>query len=96
MSGTRSPSPTAPATDRETGPGGPDPGRWSVGRLALVLYPFVAGAAAINLFMLGLMGPAVGWPVAGPLTALAAGIVTGVPLSVLAGRWVRRLMDQAG
>jgi hypothetical protein len=45
--------------------------------------------------MLGLMGPAVGLPVTGPVVALVAGFVAAVPLSLLAGRWVRRLMDAA-
>jgi len=91
MSGTRSPSPTAPATDRAPAGGG----RWPVWRLALLLYPFAAGAAAINLFMLGLMGRAFGLGVLAPVPALLGGLALGVPAAALAGRWVRRLMDEA-
>ncbi|GMG84402.1 hypothetical protein LNKW23_36180 [Paralimibaculum aggregatum] len=71
-------------------------GRWSVGALALLLYPFVALAAAINLFLLALMGQVLGLPVLAPLDALLAGLALGVPLAPLAGRWLRRLMDRAG
>lgn len=70
-------------------------GRWSVGRLALVLYPFVAMAAAVNLFFLALMGRAVGGPDVTPAEAVGLGAVVGVPVTVWAGRWVRRMMDEA-
>jgi len=72
-----------------------EPARWSVRRLAALLYPFVAGAAAVNLFMLGLIGPALGLAALGPTASLVGGAVIGLPLSLLAGRWVRRLMDEA-
>jgi len=72
-----------------------EPPRWSVTRLSVLLYPFVAAAAAINLFMAGLMGPAIGLPSLGPIGSIVAGAVAGVPLTVLAGRWVRRLLDEA-
>mgnify|MGYP003147175731 FL=1 len=39
-------------------------------RLLLLLYPFTALAVAINLFMLALMGQALGWPAMPPVTAL--------------------------
>lgn len=71
------------------------PERWSVLRLALLLYPAVAAAAAINLFMLALMAPVLGLPVLGPVGSLLAGAVAGLPLAVLAGRWLRRLLDEA-
>ena len=70
-------------------------GRWPVRRLALVLYPFVALAAAVNLFFLGLIGRAVSGPVVSPAAALVLGVVVGVPLAWAAGRWARRLMDEA-
>jgi hypothetical protein len=72
-----------------------EPPRWSVMRLSVLLYPFVAGAAAINLFMAGLMGPVIGLPSLGPVGSLVAGAVAGVPLTVLAGRWIGRLLDEA-
>lgn len=70
-------------------------GRWPVTRLAVLLYPFVALAAAVNLFFLGLMGRAVGAPDVTPIQALWLGLVVGLPVSVWAGRWVRRMMDEA-
>lgn len=70
-------------------------GRWPVSRLTLVLYPFVALAAAVNLFFLGLLGRAVDGPDVTPTQALWLGLVVGVPASVWAGRWVRRMMDEA-
>ncbi len=70
-------------------------GRWPVARLALILYPFVALAAAVNLFFLGLMGRVVGGPDVSPAQAVSLGLVLGVPVTLWAGRWVRRLMDEA-
>ncbi len=76
-----------------TAPRGTD--RWPVWKLAILLYPFTAAAVAINLFLLGLIALAVGWPSIPPLTALAAAIPLGLPASWAAARWVRGLMDQA-
>ena len=90
MSGTRSPFPKAPATETPA-----PPGRWPVRRLALLLYPFAAAAVAINLFMLGLLGQAVGLAALAPGTALLLSVPLGVPASWLAGRWLRHLMDEA-
>lgn len=85
MSGTKSPSLKAPATE----------GRWPVWKLGLLLYPFVAAAVAINLFMLGLIANWVDWPSLSPMTALAWCIPLGVPASWQAARWLRGLMDEA-
>lgn len=75
---------TAPATDL------PAPRR-----LALLLYPFAAGAVAINLFMLGLMGQWVGLPAIPPIWAVAAAVPLGLPASWAAARWVRGLIAEA-
>lgn len=69
--------------------------RWSVGRLALLLYVFATGAVAINLFMLGLLGQAFGLVALAPVTALLAALPLGIPAAWAAGRWVRRLLDEA-
>ena len=63
--------------------------------LAALLYPFVAAAMAINIFLLGLTGQAIGLPALSPAVSLVLGIVTGVPAAWLAGRWVRSLIEQA-
>ena len=62
-------------------------------RLCLILYPFVAGAVAVNLFMLSLIAPVVNLPVLSPTTALILGIPLGIPATLYTARWFRRLMD---
>lgn len=74
---------------------GPDGGRWPVWKLALLLYPFAAGAVAINLFLLGLIFHVTGWQAIEPVTALIWSVPLGVPATWFAGRWVRGLMDEA-
>ena len=69
--------------------------RWSVAKLATVFYPFSAGAVAINLFMLGLLGPAVGLPAISPIDAIIWSIPLGIPATWLVGKWFRNLMDEA-
>ena len=68
---------------------------WPVKKLAVVLYPFSAAAVAINLFLLSLMGIALGLPSINPLTAVWASLPLGIPATWLAARWVRGLMDEA-
>lgn len=60
-----------------------------------MLYPFVAAAVAINLFMLGLMGQAGGLPALSPGLALLLSVPLGVPASWAAARWLRHLLDEA-
>lgn len=69
--------------------------RWSVRKLAILFYPFSAGAVAINLFLLGLMWQAIGLPAISPVTAVIFSIPLGIPATWLVGRWVRNLMDEA-
>nr|WP_092370322.1 hypothetical protein [Cribrihabitans marinus] len=85
MSGTRSPSPKAPATE----------GRWPVWKLAALFYPFAAAAVAINLFLAGLILHGIGGPAIPPVTALIWSLPLGVPATWACGRWVRGLMDRA-
>ncbi|MDP5219123.1 hypothetical protein Q5Y75_18035 [Ruegeria sp. 2205SS24-7] len=86
MSGTRSPSRKAPATED---------GRWPVWELALLLYPFAMAAVAINLFMASLIGIMLGWQALDPFTSILWAVPLGVPAALLAGRWVRSLIDEA-
>lgn len=72
----------------------PDPG-WPVWKLALVFYPFTAAAVAINLFMLGLIGEMVGIGSLSPTASVLWSSLIGVPVTWLAGRWVRRLLDES-
>ena len=69
--------------------------RWSVRKLSVLLYPFVAAAVAINLFMLGLMSQAIGIAAIAPVTAIWLSIPLGLPATWATARWVRRLMDEA-
>lgn len=69
--------------------------RWPVWKLAILLYVFAATAVAINLFMLGLLGQAVGLPALSPLTALMLSGPLGIPAAWAAGRWARHLLDEA-
>jgi len=69
--------------------------RWSVRKLAVVFYPFAAGAVAINLFLLGLMWQAIGLPVVPPTVAVLVSIPLGIPATILCARWIRGLMDEA-
>lgn len=68
---------------------------WPLWKLALLLYVFTSGALAINLFMLGLLANFIGLPSLGPVAAVIAGLVTGIPGSWFAARWVRSLINEA-
>ncbi|SDI44084.1 hypothetical protein [Aliiruegeria lutimaris] len=70
-------------------------GHWSIRKLAVLLYPFAAATVAINLFMLGLMGQAIGLPAISPALAIWASLPLGIPAGWMAARWVRGLMDEA-
>jgi ABC-type antimicrobial peptide transport system permease subunit len=70
-------------------------GKWPVWKLALLIYPFAMPAVAINLFMLSLMGQAVGLCALSPTMALICAVPLGIPAALAAGSWVRGLMDEA-
>lgn len=82
MSGTRSPSRTAPATRPS----------W---RLIALLWPFATAAVAINLFLFGLIGLAIGLPSMQPVTALWLSLPLGLPATWAAARWVASLIAEA-
>lgn len=84
MSGTRSPLKTAPATRP-----------YSLWKLGLLLWPFATSAVAINLFMLGLLGQAVGLSALSPVATLWLSLPLGLPATWAAARWVRSLLRQA-
>lgn len=67
----------------------------SFGKLYALLYIFTAGAVAINLFMLSLMGQAIGLPALPPLTALALGFPLGLPANWFVTQWIRGLIREA-
>ena len=68
---------------------------WPVWKLGLLLYPFAAAAVAINLFMLGLMGPLVGIAALSPEITLLLSLPLGFPAAWASALWVRRLIEEA-
>lgn len=68
---------------------------WSVGQIALALYPFGAGAMVVNLFFAGLIGSWMGLPVITPLWAVVGGAMIGVPVTWAFARHIRNLMNHA-
>ena len=71
------------------------PAGWPVWKIALVLYPFGAGAAAINLFFAGLIAPWFGLPVLPPVPALVGGCALGFPVTWYFARHIKSLMIRA-
>lgn len=68
---------------------------WGVLKLSIALYPFGAGAVALNLFMAGLLAPLAGWPTPAPVWSVVVGCVLGVPATWAFARHIRALMDRA-
>lgn len=63
-------------------------------RLLAALYPFGAGAAAVNLFFASLITSWLGWPVLSPQASAVWGLPLGLPLTYLFSRHICRLMQQ--
>lgn len=68
---------------------------WSTRTIALVLYPFGAGAMAINVFFASLIGSWAGLPVLSLVWSIGIGAAIGVPATLAFARHIRRLMDKA-
>ncbi len=68
---------------------------WSTRTIAFVLYPFGAGAMAINVFFASLIGSWAGLPVLSLVWSIGIGAVIGVPATLAFARHIRRLMDKA-
>lgn len=64
-------------------------------RLFFILYPFGAGAMAVNVFFASLIGSWIGWPVLTPVQSVLAGAVLGVPATWAFARHIRGLMEKA-
>ena len=63
--------------------------------LGALLWPFVLGAVAVNLFLFGLILRSAGWPSIAPVPALLWAVPLSLPASWAAARWVRSLIRQA-
>lgn len=68
---------------------------WSTRTIALVLYPFAAGAMATNVFFASLMGSWIGLPVLSSLWSVGLGALIGVPATLAFARHIRTLMDKS-
>jgi NhaP-type Na+/H+ or K+/H+ antiporter len=67
----------------------------SLWRLTLYLYPFGAGAMAVNLFFASLIASWIGWPVLTPVQSVIGGLALGLPTTWLFARHIKRLMAEA-
>lgn len=67
---------------------------WSIRRLTFVLYPFGAGAAAVNIFFASLIGSWMGFPVLSPIVSLLGGVVLGFPVTFIFAKHIRKLIDK--
>lgn len=65
-------------------------------RLVAAVYPFAAGAAAVNLFFLSLVLSWVGLPVLSPGLSVLGGLALGLPAAWAFARHLRRLIARAG
>lgn len=67
----------------------------SMERLFLYLYPFGAGAMAVNVFFASLIFSWVGGPVTSTAWSIALGGLIGAPATWYFARHIRNLMDMA-
>lgn len=72
------------------------PNGWSTGKIALALYPFGAGATAINVFFASLIFSWMGGPIATPLWSIGLGCVIGAPATWYFARHIRHLIEVSG
>lgn len=68
---------------------------WSTPKITLVLYPFGAGAAAVNVFFASLIFSWIGGPVLTTSLSVLIGAIVGVPATWYFARYIRHLMDVA-
>ncbi|WP_210186873.1 hypothetical protein [Cohaesibacter marisflavi] len=64
-------------------------------QITLALYPFGAGAMAVNAFFASLIGSWMGGPVLSTNIALVVGAIIGLPATYTFARHIRALMDRA-
>ncbi|MAM59930.1 NnrT protein [Maritimibacter sp. UBA3975] len=64
-------------------------------KLNVALYPFGAGAVAVNLFFASLIGSWLGWRVLTPQEAVAWGMFLGLPVTWAFARHIRALIARA-
>ncbi|SEQ48128.1 hypothetical protein SAMN04488092_107135 [Thalassovita taeanensis] len=67
----------------------------SVAKIALLLFPFGAGAMSVNVFFASLIGSWVGLPVLSATWSMILGSAIGGPTTWIFSRHIRALMEQA-
>lgn len=68
---------------------------WSTRKIALVLYPFGAGAAAVNVFFAALIFSWIGGPILSTGLSILIGAILGIPATWYFAKHIRYLMDVA-
>ena len=68
---------------------------WSRAKITAVLYPFGAGAMALNVFFASLIGASLGLRVLTPVQSLLGGAVLGLPATWIFARHIRNLIAKA-
>ena len=68
---------------------------WPVWKIFLALYPFGAGAFAVNVFFLSLIWSWVGYPVLSTGWSIIGGSLVAVPATWWFSGHIRKLMDEA-
>ena len=68
---------------------------WSTRKIALVLYPFGAGAAAVNVFFAALIFSWIGGPILSTGVSILIGAGLGIPATWYFAKHIRHLMDVA-
>ncbi|MEP2029790.1 MAG: NnrT protein [Paracoccaceae bacterium] len=68
---------------------------WSTGKLTAALFPFGAGAMALNVYFGSLILSWLGIPIIAPVAAILVALPLGLPATWLFARHIRRLMDQS-
>lgn len=68
---------------------------WSTWQIALVLYPFGAGATAVNVLFAALIFSWVGGPILSTEVSIVLGALLGMPATWYFAKHIRHLMDVA-
>lgn len=68
---------------------------WSIPKITLALYPFGAGAAAVNVFFASLILSWIGGPIASTAWSIGLGCLIGAPATWYFACHIRHLMDVA-
>ena len=68
---------------------------WSTGKIALALFPFGVGAAAVNVFFASLIFSWIGGPVASLGWSIGLGCLIGVPATWYFAHHIRYMMTTA-